>query len=139
MHLGRVFRCILPAQVTKKKRLVTIRDLSRDFQHLTSGPKQFHTTNALGHLYLTRWSSNTTKQAHNRIKQATLDRALLIYKRIAKLAENENDNVAFKAFQGILKIVKEGRCPSINAIDDTLGNAPYAIKERSMNKNYIEL
>ena len=53
-------------------------------------------------------------------------------------AENENDNVAFKAFQGILKIVKEGRCPSINAIDDTLGNAPYAIKERSMHKNYID-
>jgi hypothetical protein len=57
---------------------------------------------------------------------------------VATLAENENDTIAFKAFQGILKIVKEGRCPILNAIDDGLGNAPYAIKDRSMHKNYIE-
>ena len=57
---------------------------------------------------------------------------------MATLAENENDTIAFKAFQGILKIVKEGRCPILNAIDDGLGNAPYAIKDRAMHKNYIE-
>ena len=56
-----------------------------------------------------------------------------MFKRVGKLAEDENDRIAFKAFQVMLKIVNEGRCPRLNAIDDLLVNSPYAMVERAHN------
>ena len=74
----------------------------------------------------------------NRLRQTTIDRALLVFKRVGKLAEDENDRVAFKAFQGMLKVVKESRCPRLNAIDDVLCNSPYAMMERSVHDGHVQ-
>ena len=61
-----------------------------------------------------------------------------MFKRVGKLAEDENDRIAFKAFQGMLKIVNEGRCPRLNAIDDLLVNSPYAMVETSAHNDYVK-
>ena len=73
-----------------------------------------------------------------RQRQATFDRALLIWKRIAKCAEDVEDCVAVASFRAITRLLREGYVASVLPVDSALGLAPISMEEmtrRSLEKN----
>ena len=64
-----------------------------------------------------------------RQRQATFDRALLVWKRIAKCAEDVEDSVSVASFRAVHRLLREGHTASIMSIDVALGMAPSAVEE----------
>ena len=92
---------------------------------------------AIESLTICKYLTNNSFLLNNRLRQTTIDRALTVFKRVGKLAEDENDSVAFKAFQGMFKILNEGRCPRLNAMDDLLAT-PVCHGRAGLHNDHVE-